>query len=80
MGEPAVVIYTQSGCADSARVRDWLIRRGIPFHEHNVTDDPAAMQELASRRVFATPLVVIGERQILGYQSGEFEAALSRTR
>ena len=70
------VLYTQTGCADSARVRGWLQQHGIPFVERNVTDDPAAMADLARQQVFATPLLVVGDQQIFGYQPAALTAIL----
>ena len=67
------VLYTQTGCADSGRVRTWLQQRQIRFEERNTTEDPTMMAELARYRVFATPLLVIDERVIFGFQPAEME-------
>ena len=61
-------LYTQRGRADSARVRRWLVERGVSFVERNVTADPAAARELAATGLFATPLVVVGHELVLGYR------------
>lgn len=68
------VLYTQTGCADSAQVRAWLQQHQIVFVERNVSVDPAAMVELAHQQVFATPLLVVGDQQIFGFQPAELAA------
>lgn len=65
--QPAT-LYTQAGCAESRRVREWLTDHGIPFTERNVSADPAAARDLAATGVFATPLVVVAGDKVLGYR------------
>lgn len=72
------VLYTQTGCADSADLRAWLQQHGIYFVERNVTDDPSAMAELAHQQVFATPLLVVGDQQFFGFQPAALAAILAR--
>jgi arsenate reductase-like glutaredoxin family protein len=79
MGHPPIVLYTQTGCADSARVRAWLREQGLAFSERNVSKDPRAMQELADRHVFATPLIVVGEQRVLGFKPKAIKALLQQS-
>jgi glutaredoxin len=69
-------LYTQVGCADSARVRAWLTERRIPFVERNVTGDAAAARELAATGIFATPLVLVGTQRVLGYRPQALQVVL----
>lgn len=78
MEYPEIFLYTQTHCADSARLGGWLRERGIPFAERNVTDDPEAMAELAAHKIFATPLLVVGDRTVLGFRPEAVEAVLNR--
>jgi glutaredoxin len=78
MASHSVVLYTQDGCADSARVRTWLTARSIPFVERNVTSDAVAARDLAATGVFATPLLVVGSERVLGYRPKVLAAALER--
>ena len=73
------ILYTQTGCADSERVRSWLRQRQISFEERNVTEDPPAMADLAQHSVFATPLLVINDQVIFGYQSKQMETIFRDT-
>lgn len=70
------ILYTQTGCDDSRKVRAWLAEHAIPFAERNVTDDPAAAQALAATGTFATPLLVVGDRSVLGFRPDAIAAAV----
>jgi glutaredoxin len=70
------ILYTQTDCADSARVRAWLGEHQIPFIERNVTGNLAAAQELMATGTFATPLLVVGQHQVIGYRPAQLAAAL----
>ena len=73
---PTPILYTQAGCAESANVRTWLVAHGIPFTERNVSVDAEAARALAATGTFATPLVIVGEERVLGYQPEELARAL----
>ena len=72
------VLYTQAGCAESAKVRAWLAERRIPFTERDAGGDPEAARALAATGTFATPLLVIGGEQVLGFRPEELTEALGR--
>lgn len=56
----------------------FLRERHVPFTEKDVTADADAMQELLRRTggVRATPVVVIGERVIQGFDRAQMTQAL----
>ena len=72
----APILYTQAGCAESARVRAWLTDRGIAFAERDASTDLAAAQELSATGTFATPLLVVGTEMVLGYRPEALDALL----
>jgi arsenate reductase-like glutaredoxin family protein len=73
------ILYTQTGCADSRKVRDWLVEQGIVFVERNVTGDFDAAKELVASGTFATPLLVVDGEQVLGFRPDKLAAVLERT-
>jgi glutaredoxin len=76
--EPAEpILYTQAGCAESAKVRSWLMDHGISFIERDVSADQDAAAALAATGTFATPLLVIGDDQVLGFREHALSALLS---
>ena len=72
----APILYTQTGCEDSARARAWLTERGVAFLERDMTPDPAAARRLYEGGTFATPLLLAGNAKMLGFRPRELAAAL----
>ena len=70
------VLFTQTGCADSRKVAGWLAARGVAFTERNVTGDHAAAKALLATGRFGTPLLVVGETAVIGFQPAVLAAAL----
>ncbi len=73
---PTPILCTQAGCAESANVRVWLVAHGIPFTERNASVDVEAARTLVATGTFATPLVIVGEERVLGYQPEALARAL----
>ncbi len=76
MDDPVPVLFTQAGCGDSRKVRDWLDAHQVAFTERNVTGDEAAARELLATGVFGTPLLVVGNTNVLGFRPAPLAAAL----
>lgn len=77
---PRPILYTQAGCAESAKVRAWLTAHGIPFRERDAGADPEAAADLAGTGSFATPLFVIGDAKVLGFRPDALRRALENHR
>ncbi len=69
-------LYTQAGCAESAKVRAWLTDRGIAFTERDASSDPEAARALYATGTFATPLLVVGATKLLGFRPEALAALL----
>ena len=72
------ILYTQAGCAESAKVRTWLAERRIPFTERDAGGDPEAARALSATGTFATPLLVVGDERVLGFRPEELAEVLGR--
>ncbi len=72
------ILYTQPGCADSAKVRAWLTEQRIPFTERAVANDAEAAQALYATGIFATPLLIVGDAKLLGFKPQELAAFLGK--
>lgn len=74
---PQVEIYTSAGCGYCKALKVYLGARDIAYVEHNIN------ATLETRRAFfamggrGTPLVVIGDTRIHGFNPARIEAALS---
>jgi glutaredoxin len=77
MSKQATILYTQTGCADSRKVRGWLAERGVLFVERNVTGDLDAATALMATSIFATPLLVVGDEQVFGFRPDKLAAVLA---
>jgi glutaredoxin 3 len=63
----AVTVYTGSFCGHCLQVTSLLERRGIPYAEVNVEDEPGLREKLLARSGRRTlPQVFVGERYIGG--------------
>ena len=74
-----MMVFTQAGCADSGRVRRWLTDQRIPFVERNVTGDHDAARALLATGHFGTPLTLVGDVAVVGFQPAALTAALETT-
>ena len=71
-----VVLDTQTGCADSRKVRDWPTERGVAFTERVVTGDLDAAKELIAIGHFGMPLLVVDDKAVIGLRPDKLAAVL----
>ena len=85
-GSQIIEIYTTAYCGYCVRAKDLLTKRGIPYHEIDVTADDSRRQWLveASGGRRTVPQIFIRGRSIGGYQelaalaqSGELDRLLA---
>jgi glutaredoxin-like YruB-family protein len=73
-----VKIYSSSTCQDCERVKDYLKERGIPFEEINVLKDKKARKEMEHRYgVHVTPVVIVGDRVMVGFNHPKLDKLFS---
>ena len=58
-------------------VKAYLSRKGIPFTEHNVSQEVDARDTLLGMGYRATPVTVIGETRVVGYNTSKIDEALA---
>ncbi len=58
-------------------VKVYLSRKGISFTEHNVSQEPDARETLLGLGYRATPVTVIGDSLVVGYNTGKIDEALA---
>jgi glutaredoxin len=59
------------------RVKEYLSQKRINFEDHDVTTDPAALSDLQKLGFLTTPVTLIGERVIVGFDVSKLDEALS---
>jgi len=60
-------------------VKEFLSQRGIEFIERNVAEDEAALSELEQLGVFTTPVTVIDDEVVIGFDWERLNALLFGT-
>lgn len=50
----------------------------MPFEYHNVDEEPDALRELLSLGFMSTPVTIIGDEKIVGFNREQLQAALRR--
>ena len=53
-----VTVYTKNNCPQCKITKRKLISMGITYHEHNVDEDPKALEYLIERGLRSLPVVV----------------------
>lgn len=59
------------------QVKEYLSQKGIKFQEKDVTQDSSALAELQKLGYMTTPVVVINEVVIVGFDAAKIDVALS---
>lgn len=58
-------------------MREFLSRRGVPYAEKLVDEDPEALEELFRRaNMRAAPVVFVGGEKVVGFDPARLEALL----
>lgn len=58
-------------------VKEFLSQKGFTYTERNVSTDEEARNELRGMGYAATPVTIIGDEKIIGYNRKKIEAALA---
>jgi glutaredoxin-like YruB-family protein len=73
-----VKIYSQPTCPDCNNVKAYLDKKGVPYEDINVQKDKKAMQEMVKRYgIRVTPVVIIGDRVMVGFNAPKIDKFLS---
>jgi glutaredoxin 3 len=57
----------------------WLSEKGIDFETRDVIEDDQAMKELEELDVYSTPVTVIGDEVVIGFDRKKLEKLLRLT-
>ena len=59
------------------QVKEYLSRKQISFEDRDITLDPSAISELQKLGYMTTPVIVIGEKVIVGFDQRKLSEALN---
>jgi len=78
-GRGGVIIYTSTGCPYCRKAKAYLRSKGVAFKEINVSQNPAALQEMIRKSgQTGTPVIDINGRIIVGFDVARIDAALKK--
>jgi len=60
-----------------ANVKEYLSREHVSFEDRDITVDPSAISELQKLGFMTTPVTVIGEKVIVGFDPQKLSEALT---
>ncbi len=72
-----VVVYTQTfDCVFCDSVKEYLSQRGVPYIERDVNSDDRAMEELEQMGCPTTPVVLVDDEAVVGFDLRRLEQLL----
>lgn len=70
-------VFTATGCANCMQVKDYLKKAGLEFIECNVVESREAAEELKKLGYTSVPVVICGERTILGFDRAKLDELIA---
>ncbi|AFD00647.1 Glutaredoxin and related protein [Methanocella conradii HZ254] len=72
-------IYSQPTCSACNEAKEYLKSKGIPYIDHDILKDEKALEEMIHvYKVRVTPLIIIGDKKLVGFDVEELEKALAQ--
>ncbi len=56
--------------------KEFLSKNGVRFEDRNITTDPQALKELQKLHVMTTPVTLVGDTVIVGFDEEKLRKAL----
>jgi len=74
-----VKVYSTPTCPWCHKVKDFLKEKGVKFKDINVAEDDKAAQEMVEKSgQRGVPVIVIGDKVIVGFDQAAIEAELKK--
>lgn len=78
MAVPRVILYSHPGCPGSEAARAYFARHGVSYELRDVSRDPLARAEWRALGCLATPVVLVEDVMLIGFDPDRFRAAHDR--
>jgi glutaredoxin-like YruB-family protein len=76
-----IKIYSQPTCPACNEVKEYLKSRGIAFTDYDILSDDTALNEMLNvHKVRVTPLILIGDKKVIGFDAEELEKVLAENK
>ncbi len=73
-----VMVYSTPTCPYCTKVKDYLEAKGVEFEEVDLTQDLEAREEFMRKGHRGVPVTVVGDEEIVGFNTGKLDAALEK--
>ena len=71
-------IFSQPSCPACNEAKEYLKSKGIPYTDYNILEDDKALNEMLNvHKVRVTPLIIIGDKKLIGFDVEELEKAVA---
>jgi glutaredoxin-like YruB-family protein len=72
-------IFSQPTCPACNELKEYLKNKGIEFEDYNILEDNKALEEMLHvHKVRVTPLLIIGNDRMIGFNPDELESLLAK--
>lgn len=76
-----IQIFSQPTCQACNELKEYLKSKGIPFVDHDIISDYNALEEMLHvHKVRVTPLIIIGDKKLVGFDVEELEKLLAENK
>lgn len=75
MADKKVIIYSQPTCPPCHQAKVWMADHDIPMEDRNIREKNEYLQELIELGASATPVFVVGDQVLMGFQQDKLQAA-----
>ncbi len=75
---PRITLYSSSGCSHCRQIKQWLQQHQIKFMEFDVQRNQRAFKDFQRLGGRGVPLLVVGERQIQGFNPKQLTSQLRK--
>lgn len=78
MGDQNIRVYVSNNCKESNELIHLLEELDVPYEQKNVTENKSYMRELQAQKIYATPVAIINNNKVLGFQKNKLMDVLRR--
>ncbi|MCZ0702695.1 arsenate reductase-like glutaredoxin family protein [Natronobacillus azotifigens] len=66
-----IIVYVSNDCQESRKIMNFLEQLDVMYEKRNISENKAYLTELQRRNIYSTPVVIIDENIILGFQKNK---------
>lgn len=78
MKEQNIRVYVSNNCTESNKLINLLEELDVAYEQKNVTENKSYMKELQAQKIYATPVAMINNNKVLGFQKNKLMDVLRR--